>query len=180
MPHAIASVRIRGSLRKAIDGALAAYKIILEPNSATAYIDDTDPHHRDFEYIKSHIKEERQKNSAKYPLAGPLLEAHEAFSAFGSHADIDSFFHRLEVRRESEGAQDEVFVHYFQFPKKKEEYQFYFVVTLLDFWHIFRIFKVFFDAKLKIVDPDWERAIEALGPRLVQLKDKYYRAFTRP
>ena len=109
------------SLRKAIDASLCAYKVILEPDSATAYLD------RDkyFQFIKSNIQREIEKDSSLYPLAHNLIKMHNACSEYGSHSDISSFFHRLETRATEDEKREILLVHYFQFPRNQEEYRFY-------------------------------------------------------
>lgn len=163
------------SLRKAIDAALTAYEIILKPDTAKSYIDKLHPDHKRFRFIKSYIQTRVDKDQFKYPLAHGLIKIHTACSKFGSHADIDSFFHRLERREIPDQPGEELLLHYFQFPRQLEEYRGYFVLTLLAFLSLFRIFKVFFDEKLRIFDLEWELTIEKLDTRLKKLRDRYYR-----
>lgn len=158
-----------GSVRKAIDASLSAYKIILEPSSAEAYA-NRDPY---FQFIKSNMQQEIKKDSSKYPLAQRLLNIHDLCSEVGSHADVSSFIHRLEIKKDPTASGRQLLVHYFQFPRKKAEYQFYFISTLQAFLMMFRIFKAFFDQTLKIIDPQWEHAIETLGIKLEELLKKY-------
>jgi hypothetical protein len=157
------------SIRKAIDASLSAYKIILEPQCATQYLN------RDklFQYIKSHLQGERNKNSSKYPLANILIKIHDDCSEYGSHADINSFFHRLEIKNVPGTNKEQLLVHYFQFPRQTEEYKFYFVVTLEAFFLMFMIFKLFFNANHEIIDPKWEQVIKTIGPRLEELRSMY-------
>lgn len=162
------------SVRKAIDGGLTAYELILEPSKAEAYVN------RDkfFQFIKANVQNAVTRDHTAYHLAHELLKIHDACSEFGSHADISSFFHRLETREEEDGRTGEVLMHYFQFPRKKEEYRFYFLVVLQAFFLIFRIFKVFFDDKLKIVDPTWESKIAGFGPELDRRRRAAYESFS--
>lgn len=154
------------STRKAIDATLSAYKIILDPEIATKY-ENRDKY---FQYIKSNIQRENAEDSNKYPLAKNLVKIHDACSEFGSHADISSFFHRLE-RREVPGTNNDLqLVHYFQFPKNSEEYRFYYISILQAFYDMFLIFKLFLDENLKIIDPNWELTIKTLGPKLDNLR----------
>lgn len=162
------------SLRKAIDASLSAYEIILNPKLTEAYIDKDNPDNKRFIKIKAAIKKAIEKNKNNYPLAHQLIEMHETCSAFGSHADFNSFIYRLEVKEIPGEKKGQLLVGYFQFPKNQQEYKLYFIVVLLSFWHIFKIFKVFFDDKLKIIDPQWEKEIEALGTKLNQLREKYW------
>lgn len=159
------------SLRKAIDAAFTAYEIILNPESVESYIDKTKPENKRFQYIKSTIKEAIEKDASAYPLTHELVKLHEACSEFGSHADINSFVHRLEIKDIPGESKDQLLVHYFQLPKNKYEYRFYFIVVLLSFWHIFKIFKVFFDKTLKVIDPQWEASFKLLGPKLNKLRE---------
>lgn len=162
------------SLRKAIDASLCAYKVILEPDSSTAYLD------RDkyFQFIKSNIQREIKKDSSLYPLAHDLIKMHNACSEYGSHSDISSFFHRLETRATEDEKREILLVHYFQFPRNQEEYRFYYLTTLQGFYSIFLILKLFLDQKLKIVDPKWESTIKNLGPTLNKLRKDSYEKFS--
>ncbi len=155
-----------GSTRKAIDASLSAYKIILEPSYNTKYVK------RDnyFQHIKSNLKSEIKQDHSKYPLAHNLITLHGLCSQFGSHADITSFFHRLEIKKSSEVKNKELLVYYFQFPKNPIEYRFYYIVTLQSFYLMFLIFKAFFDKTFKIIDAEWENKIKELGPKLDNLR----------
>ncbi|MBX3305413.1 MAG: hypothetical protein KF751_05095, partial [Nitrospira sp.] len=117
------------STRKAIDASLTAYKIILDPSTAKSYAEQNSY----FKYIKSNLQKEIQKDSSKYPLAHILINLHDSCSEYGSHADISSFFHRMEVKELSEANADLLQIHYFQFPRETSEYKFYFVLTLQAF-----------------------------------------------
>ncbi len=153
------------SMRKAIDASLTAYKLILEPELTEKYIN------RDnyFQFIKGNFQRELKKDESKYPLAKTLLNLHDACSEFGSHADISSFFHRLEFKETTSLNKQNIMVHYFQFPRNPEEYRFYYLVTLQAFFHMFLVFKIFLDDKLKIYDPKWEETIKFMGPELDKL-----------
>ena len=158
------------SIRKAIDATLSAYKIILEPETAGKYR----ARDKTFQFIKTHVKSKIKEDSSKYPLAHQLIEIHDACSQFGSHADISSFFHRLEDKKISGTKKGHIIIRYFQFAKQDEECHFYFISTLQAFYLMFKIFKLFFDVNLKIIDPKWELVIETLGPELERLRKKYF------
>ncbi len=51
-----------------------------------------------------------------------------------------------------------------------ETAKFYFVLSLQAFLQAFRIFKAFFNERLRIMDPGWEASIEKLNARLEQLR----------
>jgi hypothetical protein len=162
------------STRKAIDAALTAYVLILKPDQATAYVN------RDkyFQFIKGNVQNEVKADNSAYPLAPELLKIHDACSEFGSHADISSFFHRLETKTLPDN-KSELLLHYFQFPRNPDEYRFYFLVVVQAFYLMFRIFKLFFDQKLKIVDPRWEGTIAQLGPALDKQRQAAYERFAK-
>lgn len=161
------------STRKAIDAAFTGYKLILEPNRAEAYSERD----RYFQFIKTNFQREIEKDNSAYPLAHELLNIHDLCSEYGSHADISSFFHRLDTKEPFGEQRGEVLVHYFQFPRNPDEYRFYFLVVLQAFFLMFRIFKIFFDKQLKIIDPNWETTIRELGPLLDQRRQAAYARF---
>lgn len=158
------------STRKAIDASLTAYKLILEPDLTEKYIK------RDnyFQYIKSNIQREIKNGETKYPLARTLLNLHDMCSQFGSHADISSFFHRLEFKETNSANKAHVMLHYFQFPRNDEEYRLYYLATLQAYFQMFLVFKIFLDQKLKIYDPKWEKTISIMGPELERLRKESY------
>jgi hypothetical protein len=146
--------------------------LILQPDQAEKYVN------RDkyFRSVKANIQKEIQKDRSAYPLALGLLKIHELCSQFGSHADISSFFHRLDTKHQADN-ESEVLVRYFQYPNNIEEYRFYYLSVLQAFFLIFKIFKTFFDKQLRIIDPKWERAIEELDPELDRLRQAAYSRF---
>jgi hypothetical protein len=149
------------SIRKGIDATLSAYKIIKEPRSSKDYINEE----KFFVFIKSNIK----RNIDEFPLAVELCNIHESCSKFGSHADMSSFFHRLEIERPSEKDVDLLKVHYFQWPRNDDEFRYYQVYLLNSFYLMFKIFKVFLDRELRIIDPQWENAIKDIELKLGSL-----------
>jgi len=153
------------SSRKAIDATLCAYKIIDQPETAKKYFD------RDkyFQFIKTNIQNEIQKDSSRYPLAHKLIKVHDICSQYGSHADISSFFYRLEIKNIPEIRSEKLLLQYFQFPKEIQQGKYYFVVILLAFLYMFIIFKKYFDSKLKVIDPSWERDIKGLNQKLEKM-----------
>jgi hypothetical protein len=149
------------STRKAIDAALTAYKLILEPETTEKY------KQRDnyFQYIKSHIQKERKKDMSKYPLASELLAVHDLCSKYGSHADIDSFQNRIEVRKSSETNKGFIMLHYFEISDSAEMRKIYFQILRI-FYSIFQIFKIIFDKRLKLFDTEWEFTIKNFVEKL--------------
>jgi hypothetical protein len=125
------------STRKAIDAALTAYKLILEPGTTEKY----EKRDKYFQYIKSNIQEERKKDTAKYPLAAELIKLHDFCSKYGSHADINSFQNRLEVRESSDTETGHLMFHYFEILDPIEKQKLYFQ-TLWIFYSMEPIAKV--------------------------------------
>ena len=158
------------SVRKAIDASLSAYELILNPELTEAYLDKNNPENKKFKYIKTTIQHAIKRNKSSYPLAHQLIGLHEVCSAFGSHADFDSFVHRLEVKDIPGENEEQLFVHYFQFPKNQQTYKYYFISVILSFLYMFKIFKVFLDGELRIIDTQWEQAIETIRRKLKQLR----------
>ncbi len=160
------------SIRKAIDAALTAYELILAPEKTKAYIE------RDsfFLFIKANVKRSIEIDSKSYPLAHELIKLHEDCSEYGSHADISSFFHRLEVQDGGAANKLKLLVHYFQYPRNREQYKFYILMFLYSFILIFKIFKEFLDKNFKIVHVAWEQDIKILSETLPQKMAAVHRA----
>jgi hypothetical protein len=158
------------SARKAIDASLSAYRIILEPQTAELY----KKRDKSFLYIKSHIQSERKKDGNKYPIAEGLLELHDMCSEYGSHADVSSFVHRVEVRDLPAPNKQHLMFHYFQFPKDTNEYAVYLVDTLWAFYGMLLIFRDFLEPKVKGASPNWGQKVDALGVHLNERRNTLY------
>ena len=81
------------STRVAIDATLSAYRIIEKPELHALY----QARDHSFQTIARFIKRSRKTNALSFPLAGELLAAWDHCSQFGSHADVSSFFYRMET-----------------------------------------------------------------------------------
>jgi hypothetical protein len=123
-------------------------------------------------FIKSNIQNEIKENPSKYPLANELVKLHDISSKYGSHADINSFSDRIEVK-ETTDTNVHLAFHYFQHQKSEEETIFYLLQILKTFLSIFKIYKIIFDKRLIIVDPQWENNIKDLGVKLDESINKY-------
>jgi len=146
--------------RKGIDAGLSAYKIILEPNLASVYLDGkSKEYNKIFKHIKNHIKEGIKKEPDKYLLANDLIGAYEICNPY-SHADILTV--NLLPRQNSTFEK----FYNFQFPEDDKKYKQYFVATLGAFLKIFYIFNLFFDEKFKVKDTSLENSIEDLRLKL--------------
>lgn len=151
------------SLRKAIDSALTAYYIIENPSSVYEYIKGN----KKFENIKRTIQNIKKNNSDKFPLSSTLIKLHEKCSEYGGHADFTSFTHRIEISKDELGKQRKASFGYSTIFKNKNDFTFYFLVLLKGFLEIFKIFKIFFNKKIKIVIPGLEQALTKLEYELL-------------
>ena len=154
-------------IRRAIDAGLTAYLIIEDNDSAKDYLNGG----RRFINVKQTIRNERTSNPSKYPLAKGLIELHETCSAYASHADIRSFIHSLEIKK------NKMDFKYFSIPENNNEFKLYFIVSIMSFYYLFKIFKIFIDQKLaKFVIPHLEERCLDLENQLPELQKKFYLA----
>jgi len=161
------------STRKAIDASLSAYEIVLDPTSQPLY------KNRDnrFQFIKTHISKARKNDPSHYPLAAELLKLHDICSEFGSHADVSSFTHRVEIKNTGQTGKSTLRFHYFQFPRDKYEYHAYFVGTLLAFHQMLVIFRDFITSKAVGLQEGWKEKIAQLGSVLEEERAACYAFF---
>jgi len=162
------------STRKAIDASLSAYEMILDPSSQLLY----ETRHSRFQFVKRHISKARKADPSRYPLAVKLLELHDICSEFGSHADVSSFVHRVEMKGTGQPGKSTLLFHYFQFPSDKHEYHFYFVETLLAFHQMLIIFQDFISSKAIGLKVGWCEEIAKLGSVLEKEHAACYAFFT--
>lgn len=152
------------STRKAINAALSAYEMILDPTTIPLY-EARDKH---FQFIKAHIAKVRKDDAVRYPLAEQLLQQHETCSEFGSHADVSSFVYRTEMKGTDKPNKGILLFHYFQFPRDPEEFHWHFVELLLAYYQMLEVFKPMV-LKLAVgLDASWERELRALRERLTK------------
>jgi hypothetical protein len=161
------------SNRKAIDAALSAYEIFLDPATVAQY----KAREGRFRFIKRHIAKARKADPSSYPLAAELVTLHEICSEYGSHADISSFIHRVERQELGKPGKSKLLFHYFQFPRDKTEYHAYFVETLLAFYQMLLIFRPFISAKAVGLPTDWEKEIAAIGKAIEGERNAVYEFF---
>ncbi|MCI0423300.1 MAG: hypothetical protein L0312_29455 [Acidobacteria bacterium] len=150
------------STRKAIDAALSAYEMILNPGAIPKY----EARDKDFQFIKAHIAKIRKDDPAKYPLADQLIQQHDTCSEFGSHADVSSFIYRTELKETDKPNKSMLLFHYFQFPRDREEFHWHFVELLLAFYQMLEVFKPMV-LKLSVgLDKSWESELNKLRDAL--------------
>lgn len=158
------------STRSAIDASLTAYQIILYPDTQVHYKNRAKP----FLAIKTHIRKERKKDDSKYPNAKNLLDMHETCSEYGSHADISTFIHRVDVGNPRGSNKPCITFYYHQLPKDKDEYAALIIDTLLAFCNMLQTFRDFLIPKIEGASPDWPQTLNALGMQLYEKKNSLY------
>jgi len=146
------------STRKAIDATLTAYRLIAEPNTLEEYKSQ----HRNYQFIKGYIERKRKKDPAQFPIAGPLIEVHDKCSEFGSHADIGSFVHRINIE-DIEGTGKGIYkVGMFQ-TMTDTETRHHMVMTFLAFTSMLKVFQDFLGNLAKGLDrAAWTNTIDGL------------------
>jgi len=156
------------SVRKAIDGALSAYRLILEPCLMESYKT------RDwtFQTIKSHIQKARKADSSKYPLAEHLIELHEHCSQLASHADYTGIEPRIEIQKFEQPFKEQQLLHYFDHPRDLSVYHALFVDVLVAFYRMLYIFRPFLAQKFTISPKEWEQNLDKIGELLIREQDR--------
>jgi hypothetical protein len=147
------------STRKAIDATLSAYELIIDPSSVELY----EKRDRRFLFIKNYIGKAREKDSTRYPLAADLLRLHEVYSEYGSHADLSSFVHRIEVRDAGEPGKGRFLFQYFQLPAELAECQLHFLGVLHAYYQMLVIFEPLLKRSSVGLPPDWLTELHRLG-----------------
>jgi len=117
------------SARIAIDAALAAAHIIHDRASQTAYVSRTKPFDKLLRHYKNFIRDKKQ---LPHRLIEHLVNMHGFCSQVASHADADTFLHRLDFHG-TPGQENLMAVHYFQFVRDPSIFKHHFLGLL----HIF-------------------------------------------
>lgn len=125
--------------RKAIDAAFTAARLIREPATLNAYLE----RHADYRNIKRTVSDANKKQETEYPGTGPLVEMHEICSQFGSHADVSSFIHRVEITEPDELGKSLMRLLMFQKPDSDLEFRYYLVQILSSFSQMLWLFRDF-------------------------------------
>lgn len=123
------------STRKAIDATLTVYRLHIDPATLQEYLDERGT----YKFITRTIRRSREKDASTFPLAPPLLHLHDVCSQYGSHADVASFAHRVEVVPLNK---DQAVVEHlmFQYPKDPDEFRYYIVSTISAFLLMLEVF----------------------------------------
>ena len=121
-----------------------------------------------FKYTVNHIRQARIKLADKFPLAERLIALHELCSRFGSHADFDSFLHRIEF---TAGDVATTKLLYFQKPDSIADFQFYAVAVLHTFILILNVFEPLV-MELRLVDSSWGDDLRRTGAGLENMREQ--------
>lgn len=153
------------SVRTAIEAALHAYRILEGHGTHEEYVSRD----KSFVYTPASIRKIWKSNPSVLPLARPLLQVHEQCSQFASHADFDSFLHRLEVV-ETDVA--ELRVHYFQMPRTVTEVRMYVLTLIHTFIVILNVFETYVAKRHKVVSDTWGENLRKLGGAVEALRQQ--------
>ena len=116
------------SARSAIDAALIGAFIIKDRSLQVQYLKREPP----FNNLARHLGNmARDKKPMPHHLVPALRDIHGKLSRFASHADIDSFMHRVEIMEKD--AKPHVLIQYFQFASNDVRRKLHFVQLARNF-----------------------------------------------
>ena len=159
------------SLRSALDGALVAAYIIHDRPSQETYFNRRKP----FDKLIRHYRNFLSKpDKLPHPHIPILIAMHDACSSFASHADIETFAHRMRQFRDQKGVEWAT-TEYFQFSRDSREQRYHFFSLMHGFAMILDIFSPFLIHEQNKVPQGWrselhgviagiEKVREATGP----------------
>ncbi len=150
------------SMRVGIDAGLTAYRIVEDRPSQVQYVE----RHKSFLYPKAFFQRERKNNPNAFPLAKPLLALRDACSQYGSHADIDSFVHRLELPK---APGEELKLQYFQHPKNRWDFGWWYLRLIHTFLMILQVFEKFLVQEKGFVTQEWASSTRQIGMQIEKL-----------
>jgi hypothetical protein len=149
------------SARAAIDGALVAAQIIHDRASQVAYVKREKPFDNYARYLGNLIKNGK---SLPHHLVADLVKLHKTFSRFASHADVDSFVHRVNFT--GIDATKTLNVQYFQFSRNETERKIHALSLFHTFVMILDVFSDFLVTEQKAVSQKWQDELRNLGSKL--------------
>jgi hypothetical protein len=149
------------SARSAIDAAFVGAFIIKDRSLQVQYVKREPP----FDNLARHLGNMiRDKKPMPHHLVPVLREVHGKLSRFASHADIDTFMHRVEIGEHD--AKPLIKLQYFQFSRHDAERKIHFVQLLLSFVIVLDVFSDFLVAQQKRVPEQWRDELRVLGKAL--------------
>jgi hypothetical protein len=152
------------SARAAIDGALVAAQIIYDRPSQVAYAKREKPFDNLARYLGSLIKDGKL---LPHPLVPRLFDLHKSFSMFASHADVNSFVHRVKISREP--GKKVLTVEYFQFSLSEAERKIHALTLFHTFVMILDVFSDFLVTEQKAVPKEWQDQLRGLGQAMERM-----------
>lgn len=151
------------SLRVAIDAALIAAQIIHDRASQVAYAKREKP----FDKLARHYRNLiRDNKPLPHGLIPQLLKTHDVCSQFASHADVDSFIHRVDLKP-ADGVPT-LRVDYFQFARDPDERQIHALNLFHTFVMILDVFADYLISEKRSVPETWKEALHDLGKKMEQ------------
>jgi hypothetical protein len=148
------------SARAAIDGALISAQIIHDRASQVAYVNRAKP----FDKLVRHFKNLIQHNKPlPHPLVKHLIEQHDFCSQLASHADVQTFAHRLEFHGDPEKLMS---FGYFQCPRDPAAMKHHFLGLLHIFVVTLDIFSGFLVGEQKCLPEAWREELHHVGRQI--------------
>jgi len=156
------------SCRAAVDAALIAAQVIHDRPSQIAYAKREKPFDKLNRHYKNLIRDGKPLPS---PLIPELLKLHDMFSSFASHADVNSFVHRVDL-----SSRERLVIDYFQYSKNETERKIHALSLFHTFVMILDVFAPFLVEETKTVPESWRAGLHELGQKMEQhqkqLKEK--------
>jgi hypothetical protein len=149
------------SVRAAIDGALVAAQIIHDRASQVAYLKREKPFDKLARHYKNLIRDKKPLPHRQIP---ELLKIHDYCSQFASHADIDSFVHRISTRPDGDEAMFRI--EYFQFSRDPDERQMHALNLFHTFVIILDVFADYLIGEKQSVPELWRKTLHELGAKM--------------
>lgn len=146
------------SARAAIDGALIGAQLIHDRTSQVAYTKRAKP----FDNFARHLGNlKKDGKPPPHPLVPTLSGLHSQFSRLASHADVDSFVHRVKISDEPEGRT--LSVEYFQFSRDESERKIHALTLFHTFVVILDVFSDFLVIEQTAFPKEWQDELRRLG-----------------
>lgn len=152
------------SARTAIDGALIGAHIIHDRPSQIAYTKREKPFDNFARHLANLIK---NGNPLPHPLVPDLFDLHKKFSTFASHADVNSFIHRVQISREPQLMLN---FEYFQFSEDETERKIHALLLFHTFVMVLDVFSNFLVVEQRAVPQAWQDELHRLG-KAIELHD---------
>jgi hypothetical protein len=162
------------SARSAIDGALIGAHIIHDRASQVAYAKREKPFDNFARYLGNLIKD---KKALPHRLVPTLFKQHKLISTFASHADVNSFVHRITKSWRDDAVI--MNVEYFQFARDDTERKIHALTLFHTFVMTLDIFSEFLVVEQKVVPAQWQQEIHKLG-HTIERRMKVLRASLPP